>query len=194
MELNFSYVILKQRAEYKKMYDETMQDLDMIMFQLFRKPEERLAQLMEAERYLSEKIDYFKDLHKPKYPYIQCLERYFPFNEELMELLTEKLVEIKFEIQSIREQIQKETQLKKKPKTKVEDKLKQKDMSCEIKDEDNLTPKEQSMTYVGSGTYSPEFCSLKQTLENILRMINFIGYMVLGIFIIHVIIILSLLK
>lgn len=116
LELNFEYLILKQREEDIKSFEETLQDLNNILFQGFRKPHERLPQLLDAEKYLTDKIDYLKEKHIPKHPFIESLHHYSPFDERLMEVLTNKLEEIKFEIQTIKESIQmKKTKSNKEP-------------------------------------------------------------------------------
>lgn len=84
--------------ECKSLYEEALQDLNNILFQLFRKPPERLAQLMEAEKYLVDKINYFKSFESDS-------RYFFPFNPQLIESLTEKLTDIKFEIQQIKESL-----------------------------------------------------------------------------------------
>lgn len=81
--------------ECKRLFENTLHDLSNILFQGFRKPHERLAQLLEAEKYLNDKLNDFKG-------YENDSRYFFPFDPRLIESLTERLENIKSEIHTIR--------------------------------------------------------------------------------------------
>jgi hypothetical protein len=103
------YLAHKESLDDRKLYDQTLADLNNILFQCFRKPAERLFQLLEAEKYLCETLNHMNTKHIPKHPIlVEYISRTTPFDSKLIEVLTDRLIDIKFEIQSIRESLKNE--------------------------------------------------------------------------------------